>query len=344
MSDTRALLLVGGYTTPRGEGTGISLVAHDRHAGILELIGTTPATSPSALAVSGSTVFAAEETSAGRVRSFHLNGTTLSPLSTQDSGGADPCHLLILASGRHLLTANYSSGSVAAHPVESTGALGPASDLVEFTGCGPVRGRQESSHAHHLAPRPGTSEIAIADLGADAVHRIRFNDDTGRFGSRLEPIRLPPGCGPRQVVFSADGRRGFVLGELDSTITVVDWSAPSGPAVAATFSALRGPSPVGNLAATLLLSGDGRSLYASHRGADLVAVLTVTGADVRPVADIPSGGHWPRHIAVDGRWLYIANEQSDDVVALHLDDLNQRARVQIASPSFVVPTVGGARR
>jgi 6-phosphogluconolactonase len=344
VSDTRALLLVGGYTTPRGEAAGISLVAHDRHAGTLELIGTTPVTSPSSLAVSGSTVFAVEETSAGRVRSFHLNGTVLSPLSTQDSEGADPCHLLILPSGRHLLTANYTSGSVAAHPVESTGALGPTCDLVEFIGCGSVLGRQESSHTHHVALRPGTDEIAIADLGADAVHRIRFDDDTGQFGPRLEPIRLHPGCGPRQVVFSADGRRAFVLGELDSTITVIDWSGPSGPAVAATLPALRGTSPGANLAATLLLSSDGRSLYASHRGADLVTVLSVAGTDVRPVADIPSGGRWPRHIAVVGRWLYIANEQSDDVVALHLDDLNQRARVQIASPSFVVPTRGGARQ
>jgi 6-phosphogluconolactonase (cycloisomerase 2 family) len=71
-------------------------------------------------------------------------------------------------------------------------------------------------------------------------------------------------------------------------------------------------------------------------------VLAVTGADVRPVADIPCGGRWPRHIAVDGRWLYIANEQSDDVVALHLDDLNRRDRVQIPSPSFVMPAASGA--
>jgi 6-phosphogluconolactonase len=339
---TRALLLIGGYTTPRGEAAGISLVAHDRHAGALELIGTTPATSPSSLAVSGNTVFAVEETRAGRVRSFHLNGTALSPLSTQDSGGADPCHLLIFPSGRHLLTANYTSGSVAAHPFESTGVLAPASDLVAFTGSGPALGRQDSAHTHHVAVRPGTDEVAIADLGADAVHRIRFDDDTGRFGPRLEPIRLHPGCGPRQVVFAADGRRAFVLGELDSTVTTIDWTAASGPSVLAISPALRAPTPVDNLAATLLLAADGATLYASHRGADLVAVLTVTDTNVRPIADIHCGGHWPRHIAVDDRWLYITNERSDEVVALHLDDLNQRARIQMPSPAFVMPTTSGA--
>lgn len=344
MNEAWSLLLIGGYTAPRGEGTGISLVAHDRHAGTLELIGTTPATSPSALAVSGTTVFAVEETSAGRVHSFHLNGTALSPLSTQDSGGADPCHLLILPSGRHLLAANYSTGSVSVHPVKSTGVLGSASDLVEFTGCGPVRGRQDSSHPHHITVRPGTGEIAIADLGADAVHRIRFDDHTGRFERGLESVRLRQGSGPRQVVFSAGGRRAFVLGELDTTITVVDWWAPSGPAVMTTSPALRGPIPAGNLAATLLMSSDGRTLYASHRAADVVAILSVDADLVRPVANIPSGGRWPRHIAIDGRWLYIANEQSGDVVALHIDDPNRRGRVEIPSPSYVVPTASGAVR
>ena len=335
------LLLVGGYTMPRGNAAGISVVAHDRDDGTLELISTTPATSPSALAASRSTVFAVAETVAGQVRSFHLDGTVLTPISTQDSCGADPCHLLTSPSARHLLTANYTSGSVAAHPVDSTGGLGPASDVIDFRGCGPVRGRQDSSHAHHIAVRPGTDEIAVADLGADAVHRVRFDDATGRFGPTLEPIHLCPGSGPRQVVFSAEGRRAFVLGELDSMITAIDWSALGGPAVLGTSPALRAPRPVGNLAATLLLSADGRTLYASHRGADVVAALTAARAGVRPVADIPSGGHWPRHIALDGRWLYIANEQSDEVVALHLDHSNQRARIHIPSPTFVVPTTGG---
>jgi 6-phosphogluconolactonase len=317
------------------------VVIHDRHAATLNLVGTVPAASPSALAVSGSTVFAVEETSAGRVRSFAFDGTALSPLSTQDSGGADPCHLLVSPSRRHLLTANYSSGSVASHPIRSNGSLAPASDLIEFAGCGPVRDRQESSHTHHTAVRPGTDEIAIADLGADAVHRIRFDDDTGRFGAPLESVRLRPGSGPRQIVFSADGRRAYVLGELDSTITVIDWSAPNGPIVVTTSPALRGPRPEGALAATLVMSDDGRTLYASHRIADLIAVLTVTGQGIRPVADIPAGGRWPRHIAVDGRWLYIANEQSDLMVALHLDHVDQSVQIPIQSPTFVLPTPGG---
>jgi hypothetical protein len=58
---------------------------------------------------------------------------------------------------------------------------------------------------------------------------------------------------------------------------------------------------------------------------------------MRPLTDIPSGGRWPRHIAVDDRWLYIANERSDDLVALHLDDTKQRAWLQTPNPSFVLP-------
>ena len=334
-------LLVGGYTTPRGQAAGISVLVHDRRAATLELTGTVSATSPSALAFYGGVVFAVEETATGRVRSYRLDETQLSPTSTQDTGGADPCHLLISPSGRHLLTANYTSASIVAHPLDPTGTIAPASDLLEFTGCGPVCGRQESSHPHHIALRPRTDEIAVADLGADLVHRVRFDDKTGRFGSRLEPIRLPAGCGPRQVVFSAEGRRAFVLGELDSTVTVIDWSAPHGPAVLATSPALRRPSPTDNLAATLLSSDDSSTLYVSHRGADVVAMLSCTVSEFSPLADIPSGGRWPRHIAINERRLYIANERSHDVIAMNLADLTQCVRAEIPSPTFVLPVGPG---
>ena len=51
--------------------------------------------------------------------------------------------------GRWIVTANYSAGSVGVVPIEKDGTLGPRSGLVTLTGePGPDGKRQTSSHPH----------------------------------------------------------------------------------------------------------------------------------------------------------------------------------------------------
>jgi len=116
-------LVIGCYGPPRGSGSGITVVFHDRSAGTLRATETAVHTgSPSALAVSadGRTVFAVEERDRGAVHSFRWDGESrLVPVSTRTSGGAEPCHLLVHASGRWLLAANYSGATTVAPPTSS---------------------------------------------------------------------------------------------------------------------------------------------------------------------------------------------------------------------------------
>jgi 6-phosphogluconolactonase len=337
MTGRRRRLLVGGYSPPRGAAEGIAVVEHDLDAGSLQVVGTAVRTgSPSALAAApdGRTVFAVEEDDPGRVHSFRRRSDdTLDPLSSRDSGGTHPCHLLVHPSGRHLFTANYSGRTVAVHPIGTGGELGEASDLRRFEGHGADPDRQDASHPHMVTVRPGSDEVAVVDLGADRVHRLLFDERTGRFGADLPALEVPPGCGPRQLVFARDGRAAFVLGELDSALYVADWTGPA-PRVTSRQPGLSGPIPSGNLAATLVLSG--AQLFASQRGADVVTVFDA-GPRPRLTAELPAAGRGPRHIAVAGGVLYVANELSGTVAAVPLDDPSAVLTVAAPSATFVLP-------
>jgi len=339
-------LLIGCYGPPRGDGSGITLVEHDRSADALRVAGTAIATrSPSALAMAadGRTVFAVEEQDAGAVHSFRWDGgARLTVTSSQASGGMDPCHLLVHPSGRWLLAANYSGATVSAHPIGADGALGPQLAVVRFTGSGADPDRQEAPHPHMVAVVPGTAELAIADLGGDCVRRVGFDARDGTFGPELPPVALPAGFGPRQVVFAADGRTAYVLGELNGHLAAVAWDGGQ-PQVISTQLAAGHPLPPGNTAAALELSPDGRRLYASHRGADVIAAFDL--ADPRQPRwerSWPAGGRSPRHVTRDGAWLYAACEASG-IIAAHHVDRGTVTTVAVPSPTFVLP-VGPADR
>ncbi len=67
-------------------------------------------------------LYAAGEESDGQVWALRLapGGRGLGVLGSATTGGAHPCHLAVDRSGRVLLTANYTSGSVAVHRLRRT--------------------------------------------------------------------------------------------------------------------------------------------------------------------------------------------------------------------------------
>src|SRR5262249_40596619 len=56
----------------------------------------------------------------------------ITALNRQSCGGKNPVHLSIDPTGRWIITANYSAGTVGVVPIEKDGNLGPRSDLVNL--------------------------------------------------------------------------------------------------------------------------------------------------------------------------------------------------------------------
>ncbi len=139
-------LLIGGYSGDKGAGSGLTVLEDDQVAA------TVPADSPSWIARHPElpVLYAVAETDDGRVHAWALrDGIPAAELGRGETGGAEPAHLTTDPSGRFLLTANYSGGSISVHRLGPDGSIGPRTDLVrhERHGDGP---RQEQAHPHMI--------------------------------------------------------------------------------------------------------------------------------------------------------------------------------------------------
>lgn len=315
----------GTYTTWSGGGTGVGIGAYDQATGQVRGTGVLKdVANPSFIIEAGRTLYAVNEQSAGSVTAISVSAAgALKVLNKQSTGGADPCHLALDPSGRYLLSANYSSGSVSVHPVRADGSLGARTDLVQHKGSGPDPERQQGPHAHQVLPDLDGRHVLALDLGTDSIYSYRLN--AGKL-ALVNTAKLTPGAGPRHLAFHPSGRFAYVANELDSTIVVAAYDSARGvltPGQRLTTLPPGAPAAPRNYPAEVLVSADGRFAYLSNRGHDSVAVFAVErgGAALRLVEATPVGGEFPRHITFDptGRFLLAANQNSDNITTFAVD-------------------------
>jgi 6-phosphogluconolactonase len=183
----------------------------------------------------------------------------------------------------------------------------------------------ESPHAHSIDLDAADRFAVVADLGLDKLLVYRFDPAQGTLAPNQPPAtRLAPGAGPRHFAFHPDGKHGYVINELDSTITAFAYDAGAGILTQLqTLSTL----PVGfaarNSTAELVVRPDGRFLYGSNRGHDSIAIFAVDAATGKLTAlgHESTLGRTPRNFAIDptGAYLLAANQDSDTIAVLRID-------------------------
>jgi 6-phosphogluconolactonase len=320
MGANEEYLYVGGYTADKdGRGEGITLLRRDTGTGVLTRLGVAARTPSPSFLVQHPTLpvlYAVNELATdGTVSAFTVTADGgLAPLAVQPTGGSDPAHLTVTADGRHLLVANYSSGSVSVHPLDPEGAPAERSDLLDLAGRGPDPDRQAGPHAHMV--RSEGAEVLIADLGSDRVWRARLDQISGRLTLAGPAVVAKPGTGPRHFTRSADGAL-LLVGELAGNLTwyrpAADGSLESAGEVATTAAAEQ------NYPSEVTVGRDDRFIYVANRGADTVAAFAWDGERATAVAEVPTGGTWPRHMIRLGDHLYVANEKSHSVTTFRID-------------------------
>jgi len=262
MGANTELVFVGGYTGDKGgEGEGITLLRRDIATGALTRVGVAARTpSPSFLTQHPTlpVLYAVNELdTAGTVSAFAVAADgALTPSAVRPTGGSDPAHLSVTADGRHLLVANYSSGSVAVHPLDAQGVPGERSDLLDLAGHGPDPDRQAGPHAHMV--RPEGAEVLVADLGSDRVWRARLDQFSGRLTQTAPAVVAEPGTGPRHLVRSADGAL-LLVGELAGTL---GWYRPAADGSLARVGAVATTTEPGeNYPSEVIVGRDGRVAF-----------------------------------------------------------------------------------
>ncbi len=223
-----------------------------------------------------------------------------------------------------MLVANYRTGSVSVFAREADGRLGPMTGQAQHEGRSVHPVRQTGPHAHQIVFDPVTGELLVPDLGLDAVLVYRLGDG-GTLMERPEArIISAPGAGPRHLAFHPDGRHLFLLNELDSTLAVL---RRNGDRFVRTNVASTLPAGFTghNQTAAVRVSASGKSVLASNRGYDSIAVFSfdAEAATVTLRLVEPSQGREPRDFVQtpDGGHILVANQDSDNVVLFAFDEV-----------------------
>ncbi|HEY9329373.1 MAG TPA: lactonase family protein [Streptomyces sp.] len=317
-------LFLGTYTSTTPGGTGIGVASYDAATGgITSRTVVTGVENPSYLAPhpTSRTLYAVDEQQNGGVTAVALaDDGGFQVLGTQPTGGAGPCHLSVHPGGRWLLSANYTSGTVAVHPLAADGSVGERTDLVAHTAPAPGPG-QDGPHAHQIVTAPDGDHVLAVDLGNDTVYTYRLDEEGGTL-EQLSYAALRPGAGPRHLTFHPDGRHAYLACELDNTVVVCGYDPATGTLTPGTPQST-GTGEGTSYPAQLLVTGDGRFAYLANRGHNSLTRYAVEdgGAALRLLDTVPVGGDFPRHTAFspDGTLLFAANQRSGTVTAFRVD-------------------------
>jgi 6-phosphogluconolactonase (cycloisomerase 2 family) len=188
--------------------------------------------------------------------------------------------------------------------------------------------------------------VLHADLGLDRIFVWKFDDEKGVLAPN-EPasVALPPGDGPRHFHFHPNGRWLYSIQEEASTIALFDYDAAAGKLIERqTVSALPPGFTGSNFCSEILVSRDGRFVYAGNRLHDSIGILSVgEGGALTWLADEPTRGNYPRSFAFDpaGAFLYCCNQRGDNVTIFRVDRKAGRLSftgqyVPVGNPSSIV--------
>jgi 6-phosphogluconolactonase len=221
------------------------------------------------------------------------------------------------------MVANYSGGSVAVLPVLQ-GNLG-APVLLQHHGSSVNTERQQGPHAHAVVLDRANRFLFVADLGLDQIMIYRFDSRSGKLtANSVASAKLKPGAGPRHFTFHPSGKWGYVINELDSTVTAFTFDSAQGALrETQTVSTLPAGFSGENSCAEIEVAPSGKFVYGSNRGHDSIVVYSIdppTGR-LNLVQHISTQGKAPRNFAIDpgGDFLLAANQNSDNVVTFRID-------------------------
>lgn len=184
-----------------------------------------------------------------------------------------------------------------------------------------VTPRQAQAKVHSVMISPDGKLLAAANLGADELELFRVDYDR-------EILRLvcskPVDWGkePRHIAFHPSGKYLYLLTESGNRLYDYRVTPEQKLQELAVYSTLDPDQPITGAAADIVVSPDGRFVYASNRGQSNVAVWKILPSGLLDIqAYVPSGGKGPRGLCIspDGVALLCANNDEGTVTVLPLD-------------------------
>src|SRR5260370_6557012 len=269
---------IGSYTGG-SNARGISVFSYDPATNALTLVGiVAPVSSPFVIVLDAAKKFLYSGNESGAVSAFafSVNSQTgaLRFLNSVGAGG-QPAHVAIHPGGKHLITANYTGGTVAVFPIQADGSLGTAPQIIaHFGNLGPNAGRQEAPHPHMALPDSSGKYVLVNDLGLDATIVYSFDSTAGKL-TEANRIAAPAGSGPRHLAWHPNGKVVYSINELSNTLNVYVWDGSGNLApVQENLSTLPAGFKGNSGAGEVLVDAAGQDPSAPPRGNDKLIICS----------------------------------------------------------------------
>ncbi|WP_139417832.1 lactonase family protein [Agromyces laixinhei] len=254
----------------------------------------------------------------GLVSTWTIEGDTITPFGLPGTTGAgSPCHLAFDEAGSLIFAANYAGARLSVHRA----APDVAADVVlaaDFTGSGPNRERQASSHPHQAVVDTARNQLLVPDLGSDRVRVLALDTlpEALQHDERRD-IVMHAGAGPRHLVITGD--LAITANELDRSASIID--LVEGREVA--WCTIGDDVEPRGLGCSAIRLSSGGIVLIGDRDADALRGLRLD-AEARTlelVATVVTGGRHPRDLELthDERFALVADQASDSIAVVALD-------------------------
>lgn len=270
----------------------------------------------------------------GGISSFRVDekGGGLESIQSLSAMGSGTCYVSVDAVGKSAFVANYGGGTVAAYSLKPDGAMeaGTSFDCKNNAACGitgPQTDRQDAPHMHCAVVSPDDKYLLVCNLGEDSIEVFPIFPDSKANLILGTPVRVATraGSGPRHVVFHPDGKTVYCIHELDCTIDAFSWNkgtlTPLGGSVISTLA--NDGDRTGSTACEIIISSNGKFVYANTRGEDSLVVYRVNEktALLTEIQRVKTGGTVTRLISFDPskQWLLCMNQGSSTVTVFKHD-------------------------
>lgn len=262
------------------------------------------------------------------VAAYAIQGDgTLERISQQSTGEKGSCHVSVDATGGMLMTAYYSSGSVAAWKINADGSLADDPSLHRHEGSGEHPKRQKGPYGHSIFPNPANTHAYACDLGIDKVMIYEMDVTNGTLKPAGEAVVPGGSMGPRHMKFNATGSIAYVLNELDLSVSMFKAVEKGQLEFIKTVSTLpEGADKTDMTCAEIRVHPNGKFIYASNRdlketGRDSITVFSRHEDGFRRVETTPAEVWIPRNFNLDptGTWMLVGGKKSKDIALFKIN-------------------------
>lgn len=256
----------------------------------------------------------------GAVAAFAVDPTTgrLNKINKVQAPGKGLCHISLDQQDQYLFTVCYPEATVQVYPLMEDGSIGNMTYIQQHFGRGVDPYRQENAHTHATCLTPDERYLCVCDLGIDRLVVYHFYRETGKLERNdAMTLSLPPGCGPRHMIFHPNGKYAYVVTELSSQVIVLSYDANTGFTVLQAITTLQ-DERCNSAAAAIRIGNGGQHLYVSNRGEDSISQFNIdmhTGR-LEHVCNTPTFGKYPRDFILDesSSYLVCANQDTDNIL------------------------------